>query len=230
MPSLDELSDQQMASLPLDRLALEVLRHLKATNEWNTHNFRNSLQVARRGVAAQNAGIEALNWLLAHGLIAMGKPGQSSGEAMIITRARERALADGFGPIHAAARLGVDLHPRLSAVPSQFLIGDFEVASFTAMKAVEIRVRELAEAEPSLVGTALMQEAFKKGGPLADRDLDPSEQVGIMQLYVGAIGTFKNPPSHRQVNFEDATEASEVVMLADLLLRMLDRTAQRIGR
>jgi hypothetical protein len=44
------------------------------------------------------------------------------------------------------------------------------------------------------------------------------------------IGTFKNPPIHRQVNFENATEASEVVLLADLLLRMLDRTAQRLGR
>ena len=215
--------------LPLDRLSLEVLRHLKVTNEWNTHNFRNSLHFARRGAAAENAGIEALNWLLAHGLIAMGKPGQTSSEAMIITRAGERALKDGIGPIHAAARLGVELHPRLASVQSQFLLGDFEVASFTAMKAVEIRVRELADAESSLIGTALMQEAFKKGGPLADPNLDPGEQVGIMQLYLGAIGTFKNPPSHRQVNFEDATEASEVVMLADLLLRMLDRTALRIG-
>ncbi len=35
-------------------------------------------------------------------------------------------------------------------------------------------------------------------------------------------------PSHRKVNYVDPTEASEVVLLADLLMRILDRTASRI--
>ena len=50
-----------------------------------------------------------------------------------------------------------------------------------------------------------------------------------MELFAGSIGTFKNPPSHRQVNYGDPTEASEVVLLADLLMRLLDRVAARIG-
>jgi hypothetical protein len=50
-----------------------------------------------------------------------------------------------------------------------------------------------------------------------------------MNLFAGAIGTFKNPLSHRQVNYDDPTEASEVVLLADLLLTLLDRTAARLG-
>lgn len=37
------------------------------------------------------------------------------------------------------------------------------------------------------------------------------------------IGLFKNPTSHRNVDFEDPTEVSEMVLLADLLLRILDR-------
>jgi hypothetical protein len=44
-----------------------------------------------------------------------------------------------------------------------------------------------------------------------------------MALFWGAIGLFKNPSSHRQVDFEDATLASEIVLFADLLHRMLDR-------
>ena len=45
----------------------------------------------------------------------------------------------------------------------------------------------------------------------------------MMELFAGAIGTFKNPSSHRQVDYNDPTEASEIVMLADLLMRILDR-------
>ena len=44
----------------------------------------------------------------------------------------------------------------------------------------------------------------------------------MVNLFQGAIGVFKNPPSHRQVDYDNPTVASEVVMFADLLLRMLD--------
>ena len=60
-------------------------------------------------------------------------------------------------------------------------------------------------------------------GPLSDSSLDSGEQVGMMELFAGAIGTFKSPSSHRQVDYDDPTEASEVVLLADLLMRILDR-------
>jgi uncharacterized protein (TIGR02391 family) len=69
-----------------------------------------------------------------------------------------------------------------------------------------------------------MREAFREGGKLANPDLDPGERVGVMELFAGAIGTFKNPPSHRQVDYADPTEASEVILLADLLMRLLDRS------
>jgi len=76
----------------------------------------------------------------------------------------------------------------------------------------------------------LMRSAFNPdSGSLADSSLDPGERVGVMELFAGSIGTFKNPPSHRQVNYGDPTEASEVVLLADLLMRLLDRVAARIG-
>jgi hypothetical protein len=44
-----------------------------------------------------------------------------------------------------------------------------------------------------------------------------------MELFKGAIGLFKNPSSHRRVDFTNATEAVEVVLLADLLLRLLQK-------
>ena len=55
----------------------------------------------------------------------------------------------------------------------------------------------------------------------------PHPRYPTRVLFRGALGVFKNPSSHREVEFDGPTEAAEVVMLADLLLRMLDRIAQR---
>jgi len=76
------------------------------------------------------------------------------------------------------------------------------------------------------------QEAFSPTipGPLADGSADPGERVAMMELFKGAIGVFKNPSSHRPVNFDDPTLAAEVVLFADLLLRLLDRIPPRASQ
>lgn len=92
------------------------------------------------------------------------------------------------------------------------------------MRTVEERVRELAAAGNEEVGVNLMKKAFANGGPLRDEQAVAGEADAMMALFWGAIGVFKNPPSHRTVHYEDPTEAAEAVLFADLLLRMLDRT------
>ena len=130
----------------------------------------------------------------------------------------------------AAERLGVALHARIAQrVQQQFLLGEFELAVFAAMKEVEVRVRELAGASQSLLGVKLMQHAFSaETGVLTDPDADPGEQVATMELFKGAIGLFKNPTSHRPVDYDDPTLASEVILFAELLLRLLDRVEERL--
>ncbi|MCB1267343.1 MAG: TIGR02391 family protein [Microthrixaceae bacterium] len=224
MPALAQLSDSDVCQLPLDRLAMVVLEHLESSGEWNSHNFLNAAIQRGMSTQAQLCLSEALNWLIARGLVARDKPGQNTAQSIFVTRTGTRALAEGIEAIDAAARLDVDLHPRLERVRTQFLLGEYELAAFAAMREVEIYVRELSGLDSSTIGVRLMREAFKpEGGQLADAKLDAGERVGIMELFAGAIGTFKNPPSHRQVDYEDPTEASEVVLLADLLMRILDR-------
>ena len=74
-----------------------------------------------------------------------------------------------------------------------------------------------------------MQSASKPdGGPLSDTQLETGEQQATMALFWGAIGVFKNPSSHRPVEYADPTVASEVILFADLLLRLLDDLAERL--
>jgi uncharacterized protein (TIGR02391 family) len=220
---LCDLSAEDTQSLPLDRLAILVLDHLVATREWNEHNFLNSGANQRVPDQSLRCWAEALNWLISRNAVARGTPGQTSAQAIFVTRLGHRFLKEGVETLRAATRLDVDLHNRLTKVRSQFLIGEYEIAAFAAMREVEIRVRELANFDSSLIGVKLMRKAFGNGGALANPSLDAGERVGIMELFAGAIGTFKNPPSHRQVDYSNPAEASEVVLLADLLMRILDR-------
>ncbi len=50
----------------------------------------------------------------------------------------------------------------------------------------------------------------------------------MMDLFKGTIGLFKNPSSHRPVDYDDPTLASEIVLFADLLHRLLDQVEVRL--
>jgi uncharacterized protein (TIGR02391 family) len=173
---------------------------------------------------------DAWAWLKSKALIGPD-PAQTSGSQGLTERGREVAAdPNAVVALDAEDRLVLNLHPLLEAkVRAMFALGDHETSAFAAMKAVEIRVRSLAGAQDALLGVKLMREAFKSdGGPLADPDADKGERVATMELFAGAIGAFKNPASHRTVDDADPTEAAEVVLLADLLMRLLDRIEQRV--
>jgi uncharacterized protein (TIGR02391 family) len=220
----------EILALPIDALALLVLEDFG--NGWNVHNY--FTERAQHHAATYNApGVrdrlaDAWAWLEGHGLISFNPAQSQSAHARRMTREGAEALEHGLGRLRAAQRIDLGLHPSLLAsVPTQFLLGQFELAAFAAMRQVEIRVRELGNYSESQIGVALMTAAFnpKGPGPLVDVEADPGEQEATMALFRGAIGTFKNPSSHRAVNYDDPILASEVVMLADLLLRLLDRVA-----
>jgi hypothetical protein len=73
-----------------------------------------------------------------------------------------------------------------------------------------------------------MRDAFRPGtGPLTDTAKPTSEQDALMQLFAGAIGSYKNPHSHRTVNLTDPREAKEQIILATHLLGIVDARASK---
>ncbi len=133
---------------------------------------------------------------------------------------RHVADARALGLLRAA-----ELDPELAAqVLPIFFRGQYDIAVLVAMRLVEDRVRFAAGLTVSDIGVALMRKALSAtSGPLTDPGLDGGEKVGQMELFSGAIGVFKNPPSHRLVDFNDPQEAAEAVLLANSLLRLLTR-------
>ena len=67
-----------------------------------------------------------------------------------------------------------------------------------------------------------MRKAFGKRGPLADVSAPMAEQQALSDLFAGAIGSYKNPHSHRSVTI-DSSEAAEMIMLASHLLCIVDK-------
>jgi len=98
-----------------------------------------------------------------------------------------------------------------------------------AFRAVEVAVRDATGLPQSLVGTELMRKAFAESvGPLTDATLVLGEQQATSHLFAGAIGLFKNPTSHRADAISKPQDAVALVMLADYLLRFVER--RLVGR
>jgi uncharacterized protein (TIGR02391 family) len=110
----------------------------------------------------------------------------------------------------------------------QFQIRKPDQAVFTAMKAVEIRVRRLAALGSDLYGVDLMNKAFGAGGPLAEPSAGGKHNDGPRSLFVGAMAMFRNPAGHTAVSYDDEAEAVEAVALASTLMRHLDRVENRL--
>ena len=145
---------------------------------------------------------------------------------MVFTQKGERTSSEAdFLKLKEAAAFPKSLiHPLIAEKVWRALMrNDLDEAVFAAFKAVEENVRVAGGFAPSDIGVPLMREAFDKAtGPLSDPSQPEVEREALAHLFAGAIGSYKNPHSHRTVNLTDLREAQEQVMLASHLLHIVD--------
>lgn len=224
--TLKDLSVPELAGYALDALTSS------AAKESGLMNRRNFCITVAQEYGSREVGMDhgvgeacsaAWSWLETSGLIC--KHPEQDNEWYIVTQ-RGRSVRDRIG-VQALVRSQQlpesYLHPELllHARPLYFQ-GRFDTAVFEAFKALEVSIRDAAKLDAGLVGTKLAARAFNpEGGPLSDLTLDSGERVALMNLMSGALGSAKNPSSHRRVAL-GPDEARDLIILASYLLNIVD--------
>ncbi len=144
-----------------------------------------------------------------------------------LTRRGREAVADpaAFRSFQVAAAFPrALLHPSIAgAVWLDLARGDHQVAVFRAFRAVEEAVRSVGGFVETDLGVDMMRRAFNPlNGPLTKAEDPVPEREALSALFAGAIGSYKNPHSHRTVEITDPRDAQEMTMLASHLLRIVD--------
>ena len=226
--------DEALALEP-EELAMFLLKYLCKEEQTGSSSVLNLHNYTLHGNLQDYAGdkydeiskaiTESWIWLEREGMIAP-KPGQDR-QWVYVTNRGKRLLDNSDIGTYLKGNILPEkvLDPVLARkVRPLFIRGDYDTAVFQAFKEVEVRVRKATSLSQELVGIELMRQAFHSDtGRLTDKKHPKAEREATAHLFAGAIGLFKNPSSHRDVNLEDPSECAELIYLANYLLRTVEK-------
>jgi len=244
MPILTHLIADTSAVLKMNTadLAGYVLESLMSpeslrSGNWNRRNFCGAVMTEyappRMG-GDKELGVAvsaAWSWLEANGLICRN-PEQDNEWYVPTARGRTVQSHQALRALISAEQLPEHfLHPELLEHSRPlFLQSRFETAVFEAFKTLEVAIRSSAELNDGDIGVQLAQAAFHPdNGSLTDKLAERGERVALMNLMSGALGSYKNPSSHRRVQI-GAEEAREMIILASHLLRIVEAREEKKAR
>ncbi len=173
---------------------------------------------------------EAWNWLCIQGLLVPEMDANGSNGWMRLSRRAHKLLNETAFKTYVGSLAfpKAMLHPSIAEeVWLDIVRGDPGTAVFKAFRAVEVSVRAAGGFPDTEVGVPLMRKAFDaKNGPLTDMTQPEAEREARAHLFSGAIGSYKNPHSHRTLGIDDVRAAQRQVVLASELLDIVDSRAQ----
>ncbi len=171
---------------------------------------------------------EAWGWLIQQNFLCpYPNDSSSNGWLFISRRGTTIQTSDDFkkyAHISLLPRNVLDTELNKKVWPS-FIDGDFDTAIFAAFKEVEVRMRNVAGLDATHIGVNLAREVFHpESGQLTDKiSPDKGEKVAYMELFAGSIGVFKNPGSHRPVNYDDPIIVVSLILFANTLLQIIEK-------
>lgn len=166
---------------------------------------------------------EGWNWLVKEGILAP-TPGETHGWHFVTRRGKKiKNREDLSAYVNSILLPRSLLHPSVAKVcwPT-FMRGDYATSVFQAFKEVEVAIRDTAHLQFEDNGVELTKKAFDpEHGTLTDPGKPEAERIALHQLMVGAIGSYGNPHSHRNMKLS-AAEACEMIVLASHLLKIIE--------